>query len=79
MSISNELNKQPSIFEIVTKTCSIREVFRSVKKLFRAPFRESDSNLNFTSYYRKLSLAKFTFYTLMPFKYSTKLQKVFIP
>ena len=28
----------------------IREVFRSVKKLFKAPFRESDSNLNFTAH-----------------------------
>ena len=44
MSISNGLNKQSSIFEVVTKSCCVRQLFCSVKKLFTALSGDFDSN-----------------------------------
>ena len=51
MAMLNGLNKQPSISEVGTERCSIKEVFCSVKNLFTALLRDADCN--FQNYFLK--------------------------
>ena len=44
MAMLNGLNKLPSISEIVTERCPVKEVFCSVKNFFTAVLRDTDYN-----------------------------------
>ena len=44
MAILNGLNKRPSISEVVTEGCPVKEVFCSVKNFFTAILRDTEYN-----------------------------------